>query len=192
MSTEFENFVLIIEILILTAIAVPTVIALFTGAPWVPTPMSRVKKMLELANIKPGDRIYDLGCGDGRIVHLAAKDFKADAIGIELSPLVYAMAKVRAFILGSKSKIIFGDFRGINYSNAKAIVFYLLPKILRNMRPKFERELAPGTCVISYAFEVEGWEPTHIEPVSDGVTSGRIFVYKMPTSIKEKGNEAKK
>lgn len=187
-----ENFIYIIEILIFILIFVPTAVAFFTGAPWVPTPEIRVKRMLELTKIKQGDRLYDLGCGDCRIPHLAAKLYGADAIGLELSPLVYLLGRLRNAILRSKSQILLRDFRAINYSNAKALAFYLLPNILKTMRPKFEKELQPGTRVVSYAFQIEGWTPTFIEPRDRAKHYGPIYVYEIPVSIKAKGSEAKK
>lgn len=191
MSTESENLVILIEVVIFAVLFIPTIIAFVTGAPWVPTPMERVKRMLELARIKKGERVYDLGCGDGRMVHLAAKNYEADAIGLELSPLVYAWAHIRNFFLRSKSKVLLRDFRSIDYSNANVLVFYLLPEILKIMRPKFEAELKPGTRIVSYAFEVEGWNPVYIEPKNCEKNYCRILVYEMPKSIKENGICAK-
>lgn len=190
MSTEFESYIFFIEAVIFAVILVPTIIAMVTGAPWIPTPMARVKRMLELAKLKPGDRIYDLGCGDGRMVHLAAKDYSADAVGLELSPLVYLWGRIRNFFLRSRSKILLRDFRRIDYSNAKVLVFYLLPDILKTMRPVFEEQLQPGARVISYAFEIEGWEPVYIEPKIKSLNHARILVYEVPNSIKANGSSA--
>lgn len=181
-----------IEVVIFALVLIPTFIAMWTGAPWVPTPMARVRKMLELARLKPSSRIYDIGCGDGRMVHLAAKEYGADAVGIELSPLIYLMGRIRNFFLRSRSRILFRDFRKIDFSNADAIVFYLLPPVLQVMKPKFEDELKPGALVISYAFRIEGWEPVHIEEKDPAKNYARIYVYEMPTSMKEKGSKAKK
>lgn len=186
------NFIYSIEIIVLLALFIPTMIAFLTGAPWVPTPNCRVKKMIELAKIKPGDRVYDLGCGDGRIVQMAADKYGADAVGLELSPLLYAWACIRNFILQSKAKILLRDFRRIDYSNAKVLMFYLLPDILKIMGPKFADELKPGTRVISYAFEIEGWEPTYVEPKDLKHNYGRILVYEIPSSVKANGKLAKK
>ncbi|MBI2638866.1 class I SAM-dependent methyltransferase [Candidatus Peregrinibacteria bacterium] len=189
--TEYQLW-FAIEFIIFALIFIPTIVAFFTGAPWIPTPMPRAKRMLELADLKPGERVYDLGCGDGRLVHLAAKHYEADAVGLELSPLVYAWAKVRNFFLRSSSKILMRDFRKIDYRNAKALVFYLLPDILKVMRPKFEMELRPGARIVSYAFEIDGWTPVYTEPRDPKRHYGRIFVYEVPKSIKANGNEAKK
>ena len=186
------NLWFFIELILMLAIFVPTMIAFLTGAPWVPTPQSRVDKMLELACLKPGDRVYDLGCGDGRIVHTAAKRYGADAVGLELSPIVYWWARTRNFFLRSTSRVLMRDFRRIDYSNAKALCFYLLPAILKTMRPKFEAELKPGTRVVSYAFQIEGWEPIYTEPRNRATHCGPIFVYQLPKSIKPNGSEAKK
>lgn len=176
------NFWIAIEFILLAAIIIPTIIVFFSGAPWVPTPLPRVKRMLELAEIKPGQRVYDLGCGDGRTVHLASKLYNADAKGLELSPLIFFAALVRNFVLRSKSKILFRDFRRINYCDADALLFYLLPGILKTMRPKFEAELKPGTRVVSYAFAIEGWNPVYVEPRNPQKNYGPIFVYRMPES----------
>lgn len=192
MSTAFENFVYIIEIIVLAVLFVPTLIAFFTGAPWVPTPQARVKRMLELAKIKKGDRIYDLGCGDGRIPQHAAKEFGADAVGLELSPLIYFLARARNILLRSKATILLRDFRRIHYGNAAALTFYLLPETLSMLRPKLEMELKPGTRVVSYAFEIAGWKPTYVEPRDREKHYGPIFVYEIPKSMNANGAEAKK
>ena len=105
MPENISNFIYLLEILFLLAIFIPTVIAFVIGAPWVPTPMARVRRVLELAKIKPGQRIYDLGCGDGRFVQTAAREYGADAVGLELSPIVYAWARIRNFFMKSKARI---------------------------------------------------------------------------------------
>lgn len=192
------SFWLIIEFFVLLMIFIPTIVAFLTGAPWVPTPDARVRKVLELAKLKKGMKIYDLGCGDGRFVHLAAKEYDATAVGIELSPLVYAWGRLRNFFLKSKSTLLLRDFRAVSLKDADVIVFYLLPNILSFMRPKFERELKPGARVVSYAFEVPQWTPVYTEPRDPKRNFGRIFVYEIPTSyadpksIKPNGTLAKK
>ncbi len=153
--------------------------------------MKRVKKMLELAKIKQGEKVLDLGCGDGRMAHIASKDHGADAFGIELSPIIYAMARICNFFRGSKAKILLRDFRRVDFSDADVLTFYLLPPILKRMREKWERELKPGARIVSYAFEVEGWEPVYIEPKDPENNYARILVYEIPKSIKEKGSSAK-
>ena len=170
---------LVIEVLAIIFILVPTAQAYIFGAPFVPTPMERVKKMIELSKISKGERLYDLGCGDGRLIHHATETYGADAVGFELTPFVYAIAKIRQMLWRSKDKIYFRDFRKANLSDAKVIVFYLLPDVLRVLRKKFEAELKPGTLIISYAFAVDGWEPTYVEPKIPERNLSRILVYEI-------------
>lgn len=169
------------EFAILAAILPPTLMALLC-APWVPTPKQRVRKMLELANAKIGTRLYDIGCGDGRMVHMAAKEFGARATGLELSPLIYLMAKIRLFFLFSRAKILFEDCRGYALHDAEAILCYMLPDFLKKVRTKFERELPDGCRVVSYAFKIDGWIPIHIEAKDDRAHHAAIYVYEMPYS----------
>lgn len=191
-SMSERTFVLIIEIVLAITVLIPTAVAFLTGAPWVPTPLARVKKMLELGNIKPGDRVYELGTGDGRLVHLAKKLHKADAIGLELSPIIFALAKIRGFFVRSKAKVLLRDFRYYNMGDAKVLFFYLLPDILKNMREKWIAELKPGTKIISYAFSIEGWEPVYIEAKDPAKNLSKILVYEVPQSYKKYQAESAK
>lgn len=157
-SITTELFHSPLKIILIILILVPTIIALITGAPFVPTPIKRVKKMLALAKIRPHEKVYDIGCGDGRMVYLAAKDYNANAVGMELSPLVYLLAKMRHFFWRSKAKIYFTDFRFQNLSDANVIVCYLMPESLTRLQEKLERELKKGTRIVSYAFPIGTWK----------------------------------
>lgn len=159
-------------------ITIPTIVAMSTGAPFVPTPMPRVKRMIELAGIKPGEKVYDIGCGDGRMVYVAANEYGADATGFELSPLVYALARARKFFWRSKAKIEFRDFRHQNLSNADVIVCYLLPESLARLQPKLEAELKPGARVVSYAFPIGNWHVSHREERNRAENLAPIWIYK--------------
>jgi len=159
-------------------ITIPTIIAMSTGAPFVPTPMPRVKKMIALAKIKPGEKVYDIGCGDGRMVYIAANDYGANAVGFELSPLVYLLAQVRKFFWKSKAKIQFTDFRSKKLNDADVIVCYLLPESLARLQSKLENELKKGARVVSYAFPIGTWEVTHREERDRAQNLAPIWVYK--------------
>lgn len=158
-------------------IIIPTVIAMATGAPFVPTPMARVEKMLALAKVKKGERVYDIGCGDGRMVYVAANDYGARAIGYELSPLVYLLARVRKILWGSKARIEFRDFRYKDLSDADVIVCYLLPDALARLQPKLETELKKGARVVSYAFAIGTWGVSHREERDRSLNLAPIWVY---------------
>ncbi|MFO0780650.1 MAG: 50S ribosomal protein L11 methyltransferase [Candidatus Gracilibacteria bacterium] len=158
-------------------ITIPTIIAMSTGAPFVPTPMPRVEKMLALAKVKPNEKVYDIGCGDGRMVYVAANQYGANATGFELSPLVYCLAKIRKFFWKSKAKIEFTDFRYKNLGDADVIVCYLLPEALARLQSKLEAELKKGARVVSYAFPIGTWEVTHREERNRGQNLAPIWVY---------------
>lgn len=175
----------LIQIIILLLILIPTVVALIGGAPFVPTPMRGVEKLLKTAGVKKGETVIDIGCGDGRFCYIAANKIGAKAIGVELSPLVYLWAKVRQFIWRSKAKIKFGDFRMLDLSDADHILAYMLPETLIKFIPKFEKELKPGTKVTSYAFKIGDWAPVHLEPADKEENLSRILVYEIGKQYKD-------
>ena len=159
-------------------IMVPTLMTLINGAPFVPTPMEAVRKLIKLANIKKGDVVYDIGCGDGRMVYVAANEYGANATGLELSPLVYAFARIRKLLWRSKAKILFRNFKTQNFRNADVIVCYLMPETLEILRPKLESELKPGAKIVSYAFQMTSWKEEHKEPKDAERNISPIWIYK--------------
>jgi cyclopropane fatty-acyl-phospholipid synthase-like methyltransferase len=174
------TFLLLLALLaILIFASIPSIVAFLVGAPFVPTPMRAVKKMLKISGIKKGQKIYDIGCGDGRIVHHASKHYGADAVGYELSPPVYVMAKLRGLFLKSKAKIVFGDFRKQNISDADFILCYMLPRTMKNFRKKFEKEMKKGAKIISYAFNIHDWKPIHKEERDAKTRTAPIWVYEI-------------
>ena len=126
----------------------------FFGAPWVPTPMDSVHKMLRLADIQPNDLIYDLGCGDGRLIVTAAAQYKARGVGIEVDPIryLYCQLVITALGLRDRVKVIYGNFFKMDLGQADVVVCYLLPDTYLKLEEKLLRELRPGTRVVSYTF----------------------------------------
>lgn len=158
------------------------VIANAYGAPFVPTPMKAVRRMLELAKIKPGEVVADIGCGDGRLAIMADQVYHAQSFGFELSPPIYLYAKLRIKFKKIKTKalIAFKDSRYINLSDVDAVVLFMMPAPLRDFwKKKFEAELKPSARVISYAFSIQGWNASHTEPPIKKENVGPIHVYKM-------------
>ena len=140
--------------------------------PYVPTPMQVVEKMLEMGKVGPGDVLYDLGCGDGRIVVTAAKERGARGVGIDIDPQRIAEANENAAKEGVKNRVQFrrGDLFKTNFSPATVVTLYLLPDINRRLRPQLWRQLKPGTRVVSHAFDMgDAWPPEQTEQV-DGRT----------------------
>jgi 16S rRNA A1518/A1519 N6-dimethyltransferase RsmA/KsgA/DIM1 with predicted DNA glycosylase/AP lyase activity len=131
---------------------------------FVPLPMGTVRTMLKMANIKKSDVLYDLGCGDGRVVVEAAKKYGVKAVGIDNSVLPYMVSKLNVRLRGLDSKgngqvkILNKDFMKHNISEATVIMIYLTPKMNARLKPKFERELKKGTRVVSAAHEMPGWK----------------------------------
>lgn len=124
------------------------------GAPWAPTPMSMVHKMLTMAEVGPDDLVYDLGCGDGRMIITAARRYGSRAVGIELDPLRYLWCQMLITILGLRDRItiIYGDFFTQNLSEANVVTCYLLQKTNNKLERKLMQELQSGTRVVSNYF----------------------------------------
>ncbi|MHB0994891.1 MAG: SAM-dependent methyltransferase [Elusimicrobiales bacterium] len=154
--------------------AAPSVAAFILGVPFVPVPAGAARKMLEAAGLKPGETVYDLGCGDGRIVHLAAREYGAKGVGVELSPIMYLLAKARGALRGPSAEIRLGDFRNQDLSKADVVCCYLNSKTMAALRDKFLRELKPGARVVSCVYRIPDWEETRSE-FFEGLN---ILVYK--------------
>jgi len=149
--------------------------------PYVPTPYEVIKVMLEIAEVKPGELVFDLGCGDGRVLITAVKEFGANAVGIELRrDLVEKCLKnVLAEGLEDRILIIEGDFFKVNISPADVVTLYLLTSVNEKLRPKLERELKRGARVVSHDFEVMGWKPIAVKDVNDGYRNHKVYLYKV-------------
>lgn len=124
------------------------------GAPWVPSPMRRVHKMLRMAGVKPGDTVIDLGCGDGRTLVAAARDYGARAVGIEIDPLRYVWCQLLITVLGLRRRVRvhFGDFFSHDLSGADVVTCYLLPKTNQKLQAKLRNELDSSARIVSNAF----------------------------------------
>lgn len=125
------------------------------GGPWVPTSMQIVNRMMEMAEVSPEDVVYDLGCGDGRIVLAAAMRYHARAVGIEIDPLRYLWCQFLVTILGQRKRIriVFGNLFNHDLSEADVVMCYLMPDALQKLEKKLKQELRPGTRVISNRFK---------------------------------------
>ena len=138
-------------------------------APYYPTPMSIVQKMLDLAGMKKGEKMFDLGSGDGRIVIVAAQKFGAIGVGVEFDKDLVKQSsdRIRKLGLEKKASIILGDAAAQDYSSADVITVYLLPNSNDKIRPLLERQLRKGTRVVAHDFEVAGWRPDKTQHIDD-------------------------
>jgi len=148
-------------------------------APFVPSPQQIVDRMLEAANLKPGEVLYDLGCGDGRVLISAAQKYRAKAVGVELSePLVkQATEHVKKLKLDDQITILQGDLMNIDLNPADVVILYLETGANEKLRPNLEKYLRPGARVVSHDFEVRGWKPTHVETLDAYNRPHKIYVY---------------
>ena len=151
-------------VLVLLIVVATFAYAGLRGAPWVPTRGHDLERFLKLADIKPGQKVYDLGCGDGRIVCAAAKA-GAQAQGFEISLLPYFFAKIRSLFCpsGGSCKIRYRDFWNVNLGDADVVYFFLMQKCYPKLKEKLERELKPGTKVIAYVWPIAGWTPVAVD-----------------------------
>jgi len=137
-------------------------------APFVPTPMEVVEKMLELAEVKKTDMVYDLGCGDGRIVVTAAEKYGARGVGVD-----YNMERVNEARELAKEKkvenlvkIIYQDVMKVSFSEATVVTLYLLESSNILLQPNLEKYLKPGSRVVSHDFDMPGWTAKKVVTVS--------------------------
>jgi cyclopropane fatty-acyl-phospholipid synthase-like methyltransferase len=147
----------------------------FRGAPWFPTSLANVRKMLAMADVQPGEVVYDLGSGDGRVIIMAARRFGARAVGIEIDPLRYLWTRMLITVLGLQGevRVVWGDFFDQDLSQADVVTVYLLQKTNTRLMDKLRRELRPGARVVSNTFIFPGWALARKD------SEAQLYMYKM-------------
>ncbi len=138
-------------------------------APYYPTPETIVERMLKLGELKAGERMFDLGSGDGRIVIMAAEKFHSQAVGVELDKELYrqSMDKIQELKLQKTARIINGDLLQQDYSSADLITIYLLPISNEKVRPILEKQIKKGARIVAHDFQVAGWKADKEEVIDD-------------------------
>lgn len=149
---------------------------LIIGAGYDPAPMRAVRKMLEMAEVGEDDVVYDLGCGDGRIVLTAAREFGARAVGIEVDPVRFLVAYFKTLFSNQRDKVTIklGNFMKIPIGDATCVTLFLFKRGNNMLIPKFEKELVPGTRIVSYVWRINGWKPLKMQ------ISEEIYMYIVP------------
>ncbi len=154
-------------------------------APFVATPAPVVRQMLILAELQPGEVLYDLGSGDGRAVIMAAKDFGAKSVGVELRDDLAkrAIDSIENLNLANKTEILQRDIFDVDLSSANVVFLYLTTSANERIKPKLESELKPGTRVVSHDYEILGWNPTRVDNFCEnpkmGYPSHTLYVYRV-------------
>jgi 2-polyprenyl-3-methyl-5-hydroxy-6-metoxy-1,4-benzoquinol methylase len=148
------------------------IISHYKGAPFVRSKKDRIRAMLELAQIKPGEKVVDLGSGDGIMVFESAR-LGAKATGIEVNPFLvwYSRFRTKQNHLAGKASFIRKNFRDVHLEEFDVIFLYLLPSTVESLKEKLAKELRPGTRVVSNAFPIVGWKPV--------AQKGQVFLYKI-------------
>ncbi len=154
-------------------------------APFVPTPLPVVERMLEMASVGPSDVVYDIGCGDGRMVIAAARTFRARAVGIDIDAKLIAVCRENARTQGveKSTRFICMDATKAHITEATVLALYLLPESLEDLEPLFERELKPGGRIVSHNYRIPGWDERIVRRENLTDEKGRehrIYLYVMP------------
>lgn len=137
------------------------ILSFFTGAPYIVMGNKEAERMIELAKIEKGEKIYDLGSGDGRLVIAAAKK-GAQAIGFEINPFLVLISRLRILFSGvqKNAQIKWRNFWGQDVSDANVVLLYLITQHMERMEKKLQKELKPSSRVISYIFKFPHWQPS--------------------------------
>lgn len=150
--------------------------------PYVPTPQPVVDAMLRLASVRHDDVVYDLGCGDGRIVITAVRDFGARGVGIDIDPrrIEEANAAARAAGVSGRARFAVQNLFSADFSEATVLALYLLPELNAKLLPKIRSELRPGARVVSHQFRIGDWQPERIESAWSGERDHPLFLWIVP------------
>ncbi len=146
------------------------------GLPWIPTRRERIRRALGIAGVREGEVLFDLGAGDGRVLLMAAREFGARAIGVEISPLHCAVAWVRARLAGEAGRVAvrWGDYHKADLRQADVVFAYLTSREARRLAPILAAQLRRGARVVTISFDFAGWRPNAFD------RENLIFLYVMP------------
>ena len=149
----------------------------FSFAPWLPSKRGDLKRIFKLANLKSGEVFYDLGCGDGRIVFYAHRNFQVKSIGIEIALPLFLVCKIRQIFYPGKDIVFkYKNLFKQDLSDADLVYVFSLPKVLeKKLKQKLEKELKSGARVISYCFFIKGLKPKIVDRPEQKVNP--IYLY---------------
>ncbi len=145
---------------------------------WQPTDRVTLQRILFLAELQEGEHVVDLGCGDGRIVIAAARDFGARATGVEIDPFRVFWGRLWILLVGvrRRAQIVRGNMYTFDVSDADAVILFLSPTANFKLQERLRRQLKPGARIVSYYHPMWGWTPDEVGEARDGY---RIYVYRM-------------
>ncbi len=169
----------LVALKLLVTFSLVSVFPITRGAMFHPSAHVRVRTFLDHVPMKAGDLLVDIGCGDGRVLREAARRYGVRAVGFEVNPLAYALARLRT--LGLKGiEIRWRDFWKVNIRDADVVFCYLFPDVMERLAKKLEEELRPGTRVISCNFPLPGWRHSEILYPESSLHGDPIYCYHFP------------
>ena len=190
MITRHAASATLLALVLISPLSSPTALAQqqpASLAPYVPTPQDVVNRMLELAGVTKDDVVYDLGCGDGRIVITAAQRFGARGVGIDFNPERIAEANANAERAGVRDLVTFieQDAMQVDVSEATVVTLYLLSSSNMKLRPILTRQLRPGSRIVSHAFSMGDWEPDETNNFEDERSTPRtIYLWRADGTVR--------
>jgi len=146
---------------------------------YVPTPKEIVRRMLQLAQVRRGETVFDLGAGDGRVLIEAVRRFGARAVGVEIDPERLTRIKERLTSTGTEAEVIQADFMDVDLSSADVVAIYLSASVNAKLAPKLRSELKAGARIVSLDYVLPGWIPEGELTVKSGGVTRKVYFYRM-------------
>ncbi len=179
MNLFVTNFLLLLVSLTVFLLLLTVIVTLFIRVPFVPSKKRVIDRVLELAKLKDGEKVYDLGCGDGRFLIEAEKKAKIIAQGFEAAPIPFLLAYFQKWINSAKFHISLKNFFKVNLSDADVIFCYLGPETMAELAGKLTRECHKGTRIYSNTFHIEGLNPKRVWAKNPEKKMPTIYLYEI-------------
>ncbi len=167
---------------IVLATSVVSVLPLTRGAMFHPSAHIRVRTFLDAMPMSPGELLIDIGCGDARVLRGAHKRYGVRAVGFEVNPLAYALARLKTLFLRGVD-IRMSNFWKVDIGEGDIIFCYLFPDVMKDLRTKLESELRKGARVVSCNFPIPGWTALDIRYPDSSLNNDPIYFYRFPDSV---------
>ncbi|MBN2516686.1 MAG: class I SAM-dependent methyltransferase [Deltaproteobacteria bacterium] len=171
----------LIFIKLLFVLSILSVYKITRGAMFHPSAFIRVKTFLDAVPMRESQTLVDIGCGDGRVLSEAKKRYGVRALGFEVNPLAYAMARIRTLRLKGVT-VRCKNFWNVYIGDADVIFCYLFPDVMKRLAQKLENELKPGTRVVSCNFPLPGWKHLTVLYPDSSLNNSPIYCYRYPDS----------
>ncbi|MDD5039590.1 MAG: N-6 DNA methylase [Patescibacteria group bacterium] len=154
------------------------IIFLYTRVPFVRTPWPVIELVIKEAGIQQTDTMYDLGCGNARVLLEIEKRIGAKTVGYELSPWAYMLARLNIMLHRAKTEIRYKNFYHEDLSDANVVFCFLLSTVMPKIAAQLEQQLKPGSRVISFAFPIHSWKPAKVlNPFPEKEKASKIYIY---------------